>query len=265
MLSEWRTAAEEASRLGARQLEDWRTKFSVREKAHADLVTEADDASQRAIRTHLLARFPNHDFLGEEDPAAKDGRALSGRPTWIVDPLDGTANYVHDVPAYCVSVGLFANGKPVVGAIFDPRMGEMFSAADGLGATLNGKPIRVSRIAQMRQALLSTGFPPDPDCQERNLHWWRAFAYKVQALRRTGSTALNLAYVAAGRFDGYWAFDNYAWDVAAGIVLVQEAGGVVTRADGSPVDPFKPDIVAANPLLHPAILDVLINSPPASG
>jgi myo-inositol-1(or 4)-monophosphatase len=178
-----------------------------------------------------------------------------------VDPLDGTANYVHDVPAYCVSVGLLARGELVAGAIYDPRQDEMFSAAAGHGATLNGRPIRVSAIGELRRALLSTGFPPDPEAQERNLHYWRAFAYKAQALRRTGSTALNLAYVAAGRFDGYWAYDNWAWDIAAGAVLVREAGGVVTRADGSRLDPFRPDIVAANPETHRLMIENLAASP----
>lgn len=256
-LAIWRTAAEEAARIGAAVLEDWRTRFSVREKAHADLVTEADHSSQEAIRGFLQSRFPDHAFLGEEDPQAKAGKVSASVPTWIVDPLDGTANYVHDVPAYCVSVGLLVNGVPAVGAIYDPRQSEMYSAATGLGVSLNGKPIRVSTIDEMRRALLSTGFPPDPDCQERNLNWWRAFSFQAQALRRTGSTALNLAYVAAGRFDGYWAFDNYAWDVTAGIVLVQEAGGIVTRIDGSTLDVFRPDIVAGNPAIHEAMLDSL--------
>jgi len=257
----WRAAAEEAARLGAVRLEDWRARFSVREKAHADLVTDADHASQQAIRTFLAARFPDHDFLGEEDPNAKTGAIRTDVPTWIVDPLDGTANYVHDVPAYCVSVGLAAGGDLVAGVIYDPRQDEMFSAATGLGATLNGRPIRVSAVDELRAALLATGFPPDPQCQERNFHYWRVFAYRAQALRRTGSTALNLAYVAAGRFDGYWAYDSWPWDVAAGAVLVREAGGVVTRADGSPLDPFRPDIVAANPAIHAAMLESLAASP----
>lgn len=253
----WRSAADEAARIGAAILEEWRTRFSVREKAHADLVTEADHASQKAIREYLLGRFPDHAFLGEEDPEAKSGRVSMNAPTWIVDPLDGTANYVHDVPAYCVSVGLMVDGFAAVGAIYDPRQKELFSAAKGLGAKLNDRPIRTSAIDELRRSLLSTGFPPDPDCQERNLQMWRAFSYRAQALRRTGSTALNLAYVAAGRFDGYWAFDNFAWDVVAGIVLVEEAGGIVTRIDGSPYDVFRPDIVAGNRSLHPAMLEVL--------
>lgn len=257
MLPTWRAAAEETARLGGSILEKWRGQFSAREKAHADLVTEADHASQKAIRAFLESRFPDHAFLGEEDPEAKAGRVATDVPTWIVDPLDGTANYVHDVPAYCTSVGLMAAGELVVGAIFDPRQNEMYSAAKGLGATLNGKSIHVSGVNELRSALLSTGFPPDPDCLERNLHWWKVLSYKAQALRRTGSTALNLAYVAAGRFDGYWAFDNWAWDVAAGVVLVREAGGTVTRADGSPCDPFQQDVVATNGVLQSPMLDVL--------
>jgi myo-inositol-1(or 4)-monophosphatase len=162
------------------------------------------------------------------------------------------------VPAYCVSIGLMFDGSPAVGAIYDPRQKEMFSAATGQGVTLNGQPIRVSNIGDMKRAMLSTGFPPDPECQERNLHWWKIFSFQAQALRRTGSTALNLAYVAAGRFDAYWAFDNFAWDVAAGIVLVREAGGIVTQTDGTAVDPFKPDLVAANPELHAKLMALLM-------
>jgi len=256
LLREWLRAAEEAARRAAEKLEEWRAKFSVREKARADLVTDADYAAQKAVHSFLQAAFPTHGFVGEEDtPGAVKGRpAADAPPTWIVDPLDGTANYVHDVPAYCVSIGLMAAGDLVVGVILDPRQNELFAAARGCGATLNGKAIRISSIAKLGEGLISTGFPPDPAAQERNLSMWRAFSYKAQALRRTGSTALNMAYVAAGRFDGYWAFDNHVWDVAAGVVLIQEAGGIVTRADGSKLDPFQSDILATNGLLHDEML-----------
>jgi myo-inositol-1(or 4)-monophosphatase len=253
----WRAGAEEAARRGAAILEHWRARFSVREKGRADLVTEADHASQLEIRNYLQSLFPTLGFLGEEDPEAKTGTIDPSVPTWVVDPLDGTANYVHDVPAYCVSIGLMAGDEPVVGVIYDPRQDELFSAAAGLGATLNGRPIRVSSVNDLCGAMLSTGFPPDPAAQERNLTQWRIFSLQTQSLRRTGSTALNLAYVAAGRFDGYWAFDNYAWDVVAGAVLVREAGGIVTRADGSRFDPFKSDLVATNPKIHAAVVGAM--------
>jgi myo-inositol-1(or 4)-monophosphatase len=258
-LREWLRAAEEAARRGASKLEEWRTKFSVREKNPADLVTEADFAAQIAIRSYLQSVLPSHDLLGEEDtPGTIKGRLTAeAPPTWIVDPLDGTCNYVHDVPAYCVSIGLMVAGELVVGVVLDPRQNEMFSAAHGLGATLNGKRLSVSPTAELRHGLLSTGFPPDPIQQERNFVLWKAYSYRAQALRRTGSTAINLAYVAAGRFDGYWAFDNHVWDVAGGIVLVREAGGMATQTDGSNLDPFLPDLLATNGHIHPEMLAVL--------
>lgn len=258
-LAQWRAIAEEAALLGAAQLEAWRSKFSVKEKGRSDLVTEADFASQQAIQTFLKDRLPDHDFLGEENPDAKEGTgpSVTAPPTWIVDPLDGTANYVHDVPAYCVSIGLMVAGKLVVGVVYDPRLKEMFSAASGCGATLNGEPIRVSDTSELVHALMSTGFPPDPKKLNHNLYWWQKFSYEAQALRRTGSTALNMAYVACGRFDAYWAFDNYAWDVAGGIVLIEEAGGITTQVNGNGCDPFKPDLVSANHQLHRQLLQSL--------
>lgn len=259
-LHEWLNTAQEAARRAAEQLESWRTKFSVREKSRADLVTDADYAAQKAIHTLIQSKYPTHQLLGEEDtPGAIKGRLpADAPPTWIVDPLDGTANYVHDVPAYCVSIGLMVAGELVVGVIYDPRQDEMFAAAKGGGATLNGKRMQVSPIKSLETGLISTGFPPNPEAQERNLKMWRAFSFQAQALRRTGSTALNLAYVAAGRFDGYWAFDNHVWDVAGGVVLVQEAGGAVSRADGSSLDVFEPDILATNGLLHPEMASSIV-------
>ena len=254
-------AADRAARAGADQLEHWRSKFRVREKARADLVTEADLASQQAIREVLDSAFPDYGFVGEEDAvgrAIEETRPPAGSPpVWVVDPLDGTVNYVHDVPAYCVSVGLYSEGKAVAGVIYDPRLGELFAAACGRGATLNGGPIRVSPCPDIGDALLSTGFPADLESQRRNFVAWEKLAARSQALRRTGSTALNLAYVAAGRFDGYWAYDNYAWDVMAGAILVQEAGGTVTGIGGGDYDPFRTDIAAAAPGVHAAMVAAL--------
>jgi myo-inositol-1(or 4)-monophosphatase len=238
-------------------LEAWRAKFEVREKARFDLVTDADVSSQREVFGSLAARFPGHAFLGEEEGGARARPGPDAPPTWIVDPLDGTTNYVHDCPLYCVSIGLQVAGELVVGVVYDPARLEMFAAARGHGAWLNYRRLRTSAAAGLDEALLATGFPPDLRGQERTLAWWRHFSLRARSLRRTGSTALNLAYVAAGRFDGYYAFDNHVWDVAGGVVLVREAGGLVTNTDGSPYDPYTPDALASNGPLHQALLEQL--------
>jgi myo-inositol-1(or 4)-monophosphatase len=256
-LTNWLHAAKEAARRGADALEGWRARFRVQEKGRADLVTEADHASQEAIRDYLAHRFPDHQFIGEEGEAATCRPGADGSPTWIVDPLDGTTNYVHDCPLYCVSIGLLAAGELVVGVVYDPRQRELFSAAKGLGAWLGDRPVSVSKVDRLEQALLATGFAPDLRGQELTLDWWRYFSFRTQSLRRTGSTALNLAYVACGRFDGYWAFDNHPWDVAGGFVLVQEAGGRLSRCDGRPIDPFEPDSLVTNGSIHDAMLSSL--------
>jgi myo-inositol-1(or 4)-monophosphatase len=260
-LTTWREAACEAARRGAAALMEWRQRCVVREKGRFDLVTDADLASQNAIRSYLAGRVPGHDFLGEEGAGVERRPGPDAPPTWIVDPLDGTTNYVHDCPVYCVSIGLWAAGDLVVGVILDPSRGELFEAARGQGAWLGGRRLHASRAARLEEALLATGFPADLRGQERLLRWWRHFSLRARALRRTGSTALNLAYVAAGRFDGYWAFDNHAWDVAGGVVLVREAGGLVTNVDGTPFDPFTPDGLASNGPLHPALLEELRGEP----
>jgi myo-inositol-1(or 4)-monophosphatase len=260
-LAAYLAAAVEAARRGAAELESWRARFSFREKSRADLVTDADHASQKVVKDYLLSAFPDHRFVGEEECVGKspeDTRPpADAPPVWVVDPLDGTANYVHDVPAYCVSVGLWAGGKPAAGVIHDPRQNEVFAAAAGLGATLNGKPIRVSSVPDLAGGMISTGFPADYAKQVRNLEAWARLSAHAQSLRRTGSTALNMAYLAAGRFDGYWAYDNYPWDVMAGAVLVAEAGGALTTIDGLPYDPFRPDILATNGRFHAELLAAL--------
>ena len=260
-LTAWREAACEAARRGAAVLEDWRHRFQVHEKGRFDLVTDADLGSQKAIQSYLQGHFPGHEFLGEEGPRARTSPAADAPPTWVVDPLDGTTNYVHDCPMYCVSIGLQVAGELVVGVVLDPSRDELFAAARGQGAWLGSRRLQTSKAVRLEEALLATGFPPDLRGQERTLEWWRYFSLRTRSLRRTGSTALNMAYVAAGRFDGYWGFDNHAWDVAAGAVLIREAGGVVSDVDGGPFDPYKPASLASNGPLHPILLEALRTGP----
>ncbi len=260
-LTIYRDAACEAARRGAAVLAQWRAKFQVREKGRADLVTDADLGSQQAICSYLLERFPGHAFLGEEGPESKQRPGPDALPTWIADPLDGTTNYVHDVPLYCVSIGLQIAGELVAGVVYEPTRDEMFHAARGHGAFLNDRRIQTSATDRLDQALLATGFPPDMEGQERTLAWWRYFSMRTRSLRRTGSTAINLAYLAVGRFDGFWAFDNHVWDVAGGTVIVREAGGIVTNLDGSEYDFYAPSALASNGPLHGAMLEAMRTGP----
>jgi myo-inositol-1(or 4)-monophosphatase len=255
-LREYVAAAREAALQAAEVLQEWRSKFRVAEKARFDLVTDADLASQRTLQNNLLNRFPGHGFLGEEEGAAQGRPGPGAPPTWIIDPIDGTTNYVHGFPFYCISIGLEIDGELAVGVVYDPSHREMFTAATGLGAWLNEERLRTSAVKRIENALIATGFPPDVRGNERTLEWWRHLSYRTQSLRRTGSTALNLAYIAAGRFDGYWAFDNHVWDVAGATVILREAGGCITNMDGSAYDPYTPDALASNGILHPALQEI---------
>jgi myo-inositol-1(or 4)-monophosphatase len=255
VLHEYHEAAQEAARRAAAVLEEWRQKFQVREKGRFDLVTDADLASQKAIHAFLSGRFPGHAFLGEEDAGPKSRPPIDAPPTWIVDPIDGTTNYVHDCPLYCISIGLQIAGELVVGVVLDPSRNEMFHAAKGVGAWVNERRIQTSATARLEEALIATGFPPDLRGHELTLDWWRHFSLRTRSLRRTGSTALNMAYVAAGRFDAYYAFDNHVWDVAGATVLIREAGGLVTNVDGADYDAFTPDALASNGPLHPFLVE----------
>jgi myo-inositol-1(or 4)-monophosphatase len=251
----------EAAKRGAAELERWRGHFRIREKSRADLVTDADTASQNAIKTYLLNQFPTHGFLGEEESTGKTLQSmnppLGHAPMWIVDPLDGTGNYAHDVPCYAVNIGLLVEREIVVAVTYDPRLNELFTARKGGGAFLNGERIHVSQVAELRDGLLSTGFPSNYHQQIRNLAVWAKVSEQAQALRRTGSTAINLAYVAAGRFDGYWCYDNWPWDVVPGALLVLEAGGTITSSDGTPFDPFRMDLIATNGRFHQELRTLL--------
>ncbi len=224
---------EEAARAGGRALLSWIGRFQVREKGPSDLVTQADLASQQAIRDILRAAFPQHDFVSEEHDNPLDP---SAEYVWIVDPLDGTTNYVHQLPHYAVSVALVHRGKPLVGVILDPVRDECFSAQRGAGARLNGQPIQVSSAEHLSDALVAASFAAKVEPGSPEIAQFVAAVLHCQAVRRTGSAALNLCYVAAGRFDVFWALSTKAWDVAAGILLVEEAGGTVTCWDGRPLD-----------------------------
>jgi len=251
--------AEEAARAGGRVLLSWVGRFGVREKGPADLVTEADLASQEAIRAILLGAHPDHAFIGEATSAPVDNET---EYCWIVDPLDGTTNYVHQLPHYAVSIALVQRGRPIAAAILDPVHEECFTAARGQGAWLNGQPIRTSGVGELSQALIAASFAAKIDAHSPELDQFVAALYQAQAMRRTGSAALNMAYVAAGRFDAFWALSTKAWDVAAGALLIEEAGGVVSGTDGQPLDlRFPHPVASASPALHASFLRLLQTAP----
>jgi myo-inositol-1(or 4)-monophosphatase len=249
------TVCEEAARAGGAQLLELWQRFAFREKAPKDLVTEADLASQAAIRRLVLGYFPDHGFLAEEEAEI---RGRDARFRWIVDPLDGTTNYVHRVPEFTVSVALERDGELIAGAVFNPVQGECFTAARGQGALLNGRPMRVSGIDELRHAMVAASFSPSIWRESPEIANFINVLLASQSLRRTGSAALNLAYVAAGRYDAYWATTTKPWDIAAGVLLVREAGGVVTSVDGGPLDLAKAQfLAAANSKLHTAMRELV--------
>jgi myo-inositol-1(or 4)-monophosphatase len=218
---------EQAARAGGRVLTDWVGKFKTSNKGPRDLVTEADLASQTEIRRIVLEAFPTHGFVGEESIAGHATPIDAGRPRWIVDPLDGTSNYVHGFPAYCVSVGLAVGDDLLVGAIYDPERDECFTARRGGGAACNGRPIAASGEADPAAALVAVSFPPHVTSDAQSIADFLAVVPHVHSARRTGSTAINLAYVACGRLDAFWVRRIASWDVAAGLLIAQEAGAVI--------------------------------------
>ena len=237
-------AAEEAARIGGAILQDWRKRFTAREKSPANLVTEADFASQKAIFELLHGRFPDDRFIGEEDLGAQGVPQGDGAYEWYVDPLNGTGNYVHGFPYYAVSIGLAYHGKLHAGHVYDPTRDEMFAARIGGGAYLNGRPMRVASCDRMPDAFCVASLPVATDPENIALERFLRVAPQVQTVQRTGSAALNLSYVAAGRIDAFWSTSLSPWDKAAGVVLVREAGGSITKCDGSDFDLHTRDVLA---------------------
>lgn len=236
-------AAQEAARAAGEVLREWADRFTVSEKAPADLVTEADVAAQAAIYERLHSQFPEHGFLGEESLsiAGKDSDCR-----WVIDPLDGTSNYVHRFPYYAVSIGLERQGEMIVGVIYDPTRDELFSAIQGGGAALNDRPLRPSRFARLSEAMVIASFPPGVTAESQAMRRFLKVLPHAQTIHRSGSSALNMAYVAAGRLEAYWSTNLKPWDMAAGVLLVREAGGRVTRTDGGPFDIEVPDMLCSN-------------------
>lgn len=227
-----------------------------------DLVTRVDRLCEERIRRVILASHPGHTVLGEEDGTGASG---GGRPNdqhgsshrWIVDPLDGTVNYAHGFPFYCVSIALEIDGAVEVGVVYDGERDEMFSAVRGRGARLNGEPIGVSGTTALRSALLATGFAYVVEKINLNLEVFARVLPQVQSVRRPGAAALDICYVACGRVDGFWELALNSWDVAAGVLIVREAGGTVTGAASAPYRLDDPVLVASNGALHAKLLDLL--------
>ena len=232
-------------------------RVEISHKGDIDLVTDADLASERLIVERVRSHYPRHAILSEEAGELRVHGEAESEWKWIVDPLDGTTNYAHGYPAFCVSIGLSRAGEVVVGVVYDPLRDEIFAAERGNGATLNGRPARVSEVEELNRALVCTGFPYDVRGRDNFARHFSNFIMHAQSVRRDGTAALDLAYVACGRFDVFYEDGLRPWDVAAGSLIVEEAGGRITRYDGAPLDIYTPPVIATNGRVHDAALGVL--------
>lgn len=234
--------------------------LKIEYKGDADLVTAADRASEKLIRERITQQWPGHDVLGEEQGLNDQGSEFR----WYVDPLDGTTNFAHGYPVFCVSIALERLpaerrssghlGERVAAVVYDPTRDELFSAEPGKGAQLNGETIRVSKTAKLKECLLATGFPSHKRHKNPNIHFYQQITLHSHGVRRAGSAALDLCNVASGRFDGFWEFNLNPWDTAAGVLIVQEAGGKVTRFDGSDFEINSHETLASNGVIHEELL-----------
>jgi len=250
----WLSEACEVARAAGAILRDgYGRPLAIDYKGGIDLVTEYDRKAEAFIREELSRRFPGHGWLGEES-----GAGAAGEFRWVVDPLDGTTNFAHAYPFFAVSIALEVSGTRTLGVVYDPLRDECFAASKGESATLNGAPIRVSRVDDLARALAATGFAYDVhEKPEETLRFFSPFLSKVQGIRRDGSAALNLCYLACGRFDLFWEVKLHPWDVAAGALIVEEAGGRVTDFAGGPMPSDGFEVAGSNGVLHDDLLKVL--------
>jgi len=255
-LRAFKKTALEAAQVGGEILKKYaESGFQVEHKTRLSLVTDADKESEQAIVTLIKNAYPTHQILAEEEGMHSDHPSPF---KWIIDPLDGTTNFTHHFPSYNVSIGLEYQNHCILGVVLDPTRPELFVAEYGGGATCNGRPIRVSQVKGLDKSLLVTGFGYDiRETADNNLDEFCRFTLRTQGVRRTGSAALDLCYVACGRFDGFWELKLNPWDTAAGVVILQEAGGKLTNYEGQPYSIYEKKMVASNGLIHDQILDVL--------
>lgn len=228
----------------------FRRRVAIEYKGDVDLVTEADRDSEKLIVARLKSRWPEYDIIGEEGTRTQ----LNSDYRWYVDPLDGTTNFAHGFPVFCVSIALEHKNERIAGVLFDPTRDELFAAEKGRGAWLNRERIQVSRTAELAESLVATGFPSHKRHKNPNIYFYHQITLRTHGIRRAGSAALDLASVACGRFDGFWEFNLNPWDTAAGVLLVEEAGGVVTNFNGGPFQIDSREVLASNGLIHPALL-----------
>jgi myo-inositol-1(or 4)-monophosphatase len=225
-------------------------KVAIEYKGDADLVTQADRSCEELIVGRIRKQWPGHDLIGEEGSRNETGSDYR----WHIDPLDGTTNFAHGFPVFCVSLGLEYKGERIVGVIYDPTRDEMFTAEKGSGASLNGHKIHVSQAARLAESLVATGFPSQKRHKNPNIHFYHQITLRSHGVRRAGSAALDLCCVACGRYDAFWEFNLNSWDTAAGVLLVTEAGGKVTDFFGNPAAVEDRDLIATNGMLHKEML-----------
>ena len=229
----------------------------ISNKGDIDLVTEADIAAEELIIDRIRSYYPRHGILAEESGEAVTVGDTASEWRWVIDPLDGTTNYAHGYPCFCTSIGVEHNGKLEFGVIYDPMRKELFAAERGQGATLNDRRIRVSDVEELSKAMLVTGFPYNVRERPDFAREFVTFTMNAQAVRRDGSAAIDLAYVACGRFDGFWEDGLNPWDMAAGVLLIQEAGGRVTNFNDEPLSIYTKKVLATNGLVHQPMLGFL--------
>jgi myo-inositol-1(or 4)-monophosphatase len=245
--TEFIPAMEEIAReAGALLLGYFARRIGFEYKGDVDLVTEADRASEALITERIRARWPDHDLIGEEGTRVEGG----GEYRWYVDPLDGTTNFAHGFPVFCVSLGLVRKGERVAGVLYDPTRDELFAAEKGSGTWLNRRRIRVSKVANLAECLCGTGFPSHKRHKNPNIFFYHEITLKTHGVRRAGSAALDLASVAAGRLDAFWEFNLNAWDTCAGVLIAEEAGATVTNMSGGPWTLDSRETLATNGIVH---------------